>query len=128
MKYFFLALCLTFACSIAAESKVDLEKTMKQMAFQYKQAIEATNLSQIAPHIESLKLLTSTALTADFTEDKAIQFKQGLEKVLQELTAAEQAVLAQDLTAAKQHLKEVDALRKQYHKQRKVSIWRLLFG
>lgn len=128
MKYWFFVLCLTLTSLVAAESKVDLEKTMKEMAFQYKQAIDATNLKQIAPHIESLKLLTSTALTAEFAEDKAVQFKQGLEKVLQQLTAAEQAVLVQDLATAKQHLKTVDTLRKQYHKQRKVSIWQLLFG
>jgi soluble cytochrome b562 len=119
--------CLVMSLNLTAAA-VDLEKTMKDMAFQYKQAYEATSIVQITPHITSLKTLTSIALTANFPEDKAVQFKQGLEKVLQELTAAEQAVQAQDLTTAKQHLKTVDALRKQYHKQRKVSIWQLLFG
>lgn len=119
--------CLVMALNLTA-AEVDLEKTMKEMAFQYKQAHAATSLVQITPHLVSLKSLTSTALTANFPADKAEQFRQGLEKVLQELTAAEQAVQAQDLVAAKQHLKTVDTLRKQYHKQRKVSIWKLLFG
>ena len=128
MRYLLFVLCLMLSYSVAAAAKVDLEKTMKEMAFQYKQAHEATSLVQISPHIENLKTLTTTALTADFPEDKALQFKQGLNKVLQELTAAEQAVSVEDLASVKQHLQAVDALRKQYHKQRKVSIWKLLFG
>ncbi|MGI5309310.1 cytochrome b562 [Rheinheimera sp. WS51] len=122
-----IALSVLLSFNLAAAT-VDLEKTMKEMAFQYKKAHEATTIVQLTPHIENLKLLTQTSLTAEFPEDKADKFKQGLELVLQELTAAEHALDAQNLSAAKQHLKAVDKLRKQYHKHRKVSIWQLLFG
>ena len=127
MKTLVTIICLVLSLNLEAAT-IDLEKTMKEMAFQYKQAHEATSIVQISPHIEHLKALTTTALTADFPEDKSVQFKQGLNKVLQELTAAEQAVSVEDLATVKQHLQAVDALRKQYHKQRKVSIWKLLFG
>ncbi|WP_310211749.1 cytochrome b562 [Rheinheimera pacifica] len=114
--------------SVSAVASVDLEKTMKNMAFQYKQAYDAQSAEQLLPRLDELISLTQQSVLADFEPDKAEQFKHGLQQVLAELQLARQAATQDDVAQAKLHLQKVDALRKEYHQQRKVSIWRLLFG
>lgn len=114
--------------SFSASASVDLEQTMKNMAFQYKAASKVQTSAELSPVLDELILLTQLSLTAPYPADKEVQFKQGLNKVLAELNAAKQAAAAEDLALAKQHLQNVDALRKEYHKLRKVSFWDLLFG
>ena len=126
MRNFYFSLCLI--CTFAASAAVDLEQTMKNMGFQFKQAIEATDSATLLPVLDELIAQTEQAQQATFAADKAEQFREGLAKVLTELGAAKAAAQQDDIASAQQHLRQVDALRKQYHKQRKVSIWQLLFG
>lgn len=125
MRAFWLSVLFVFACSVTAD---DLERTMKDMAFQYKQAYETQTGSEMIPHLEQLITLTEQASQANFAEDKAETFKDGLQKVLTQLQAAKTAAGQDNIELAKNHLREVDTLRKDYHKQRKVSLWQLLFG
>ena len=120
--------CLCLICTFAASAAVDLEQTMKNMGFHFKQAIAATDSHTLLPVLDELIVQTTQARQAQFAEDKAEQFRHGLEQVLTELEAAKAAAQRDDLATAQQHLRQVEALRKQYHKQRKVSIWQLLFG
>ncbi|HEX5792716.1 MAG TPA: cytochrome b562 [Rheinheimera sp.] len=126
MRIIWLSLCLCYASAVCAA--VDLEKTMKNMAFQYKLAYDTENTTDLLPLLEQLIGLTELALQAEFTADKAAQFKQGLQQVQTELQAARSAAQQNDVSLAKSHLRQVDKLRKEYHQQRKVSIWQLLFG
>ncbi len=127
MRVIWLSLwCL--CCTLPVAAAVELEKTMKEMAFQYKQAAEIQNTAQLIPVLDELILLTGQALQAKFAEDKAEQFRQGLQRVLSELQLARVAAQHNDLPAVQSHLRQVEALRKQYHKLRKVSFWQLLFG
>ena len=119
MRAVWLSLCLFCACSVTAA--VDLEKTMKEMAFEYKQAYDTTDGS-------NLIALTEQAIQGNFAEDKAESFKHGLQQVLTQLQQAKTEAQHNNIEAAKSHLREVDTLRKDYHKQRKVSFWQLLFG
>ncbi|MGP9801585.1 cytochrome b562 [Rheinheimera sp. NSM] len=123
---YFSLCCLLYSVSVTAS--VDLEKTMKNMAFQYKLAYDAQSAEQLLPLLDELIILTQQSAGADFAADKAEQFKQGLQQVLAQLQLAKQAAEQDDVTQARLHLQQVDALRKEYHQQRKVSIWRLLFG
>ena len=124
----FIWLSLGFCCVFNAVAAVDLEKTMKQMGFQYKLALEVQQTEQLVPLLEQLITLTEQAKQASFAPDKAEPFQQGLAQVLTELHSAKLAALSDDMAGAQQHLRQVNALRTQYHKQRKVSIWQLLFG
>ena len=126
MRAVWLSLCLCYACSVTAA--VDLEKTMKEMAFEYKQAYATTDGSNMTPHLERLIALTEQAIQGNFTEDKAESFKHGLQQVLTQLQQAKTEAQHNNIEAAKSHLREVDTLRKDYHKKRKVSFWQLLFG
>ena len=127
MRILCFSLCWLFY-SVSAVASVDLEQTMKNMGFQFKQAIEATDSATLLPVLDELIAQTEQAQQATFAADKAEQFREGLAKVLTELGAAKAAAQQDDIASAQQHLRQVDALRKQYHKQRKVSIWQLLFG
>ncbi|WP_040551868.1 cytochrome b562 [Rheinheimera nanhaiensis] len=110
------------------QAAVDVEKTMKNMGFEFKQAIESSDRAQLVTHLNKLIRLTQQAQQASFPADKAGQFQQGLTEVLAELENAQQAAAEGNLQQAQQHLRQVDTLRKHYHKLRKVSFWQLLFG
>jgi soluble cytochrome b562 len=117
-----------FCCVFAASAAVDVEKTMKNMGFQYKQALETKDTAELISILDTLIELTTQARQAQFAADKAQQFQHGLSLVLIELRAAKQAAQQNDEPRLQHHLQQVDALRKEYHQQRKVSIWQLLFG
>lgn len=126
MRTICLGLCLFFTFAVGAA--VDLEQTMKNMGFKFKQAIEITDSNTLLPVLDELIVLTEQAKQAQFADDKAEAFRQGLVQVKTELESARSAAQRNDMAAAQQHLRQVEVLRKQYHKQRKVSIWQLLFG
>lgn len=125
-----LALCLLLLLPLAtvASSNVDLEITMKSMGLALKQAREASSPAAAQPFISQLTELTEQAKTARFPADKAQSFVEGLDKVLLSLQQAQAAAAAGDQAKLTQALTEVEQLRRHYHKQRKVSFWKLLFG
>lgn len=114
--------------SLSASAEVDLEKIMKNMALQYKQAYEAQHSAELLLHLNDFIALTEQALLANVAADKAGHFRQGLQQVLAELNKAKIAAEQDNIALAKSQLRLVDTLRKDYHKQREVSIWQLLFG
>jgi len=111
-----------------ATSPVKLESTMKTMGFAFKQASEAATTAEALPFVEKLHRLTEQAKRAPLPSDKAAVYLEGLDKVLAELVLAKQAVASDDMPKLQQHLKQVDALKKQYHKERRFSFWQLIFG
>ena len=128
MRIFCVSLLFCSFLLSAETPRVDVEQTMKNMGFYYKQAMDAKAVDELRPALQQLIELTKQAQTASYPTDKAEQFQHGLQLVLTELEAAHRAATQQDMVAAKVHLQKVDALKKQYHKLRKVSIWQLLFG
>ena len=128
MRIFCVGLLFCSLLLSAETPRVDVEQTMKNMGFYYKQAMDAKAADDLTAALQQLIELTRQAQTASYPADKAGQFQQGLQLVLTELEAAHLAATQQDILAAKAHLQKVDALKKQYHKLRKVSIWQLLFG
>lgn len=124
-----LAALLCFSVTTAmANQPVNLESTMKTMGFAFKQATEANTTAEALPFLEKLHRLTEQAKSAPLPADKASVFTEGLDKVLAELVLAKQAVASDDMPKLQQHLKQVDALKKQYHKERRFSFWQLIFG
>lgn len=111
-----------------ASNSVDLETTMKNMGLALKQAREAATPHDAKPYINQLTALTEQAKTANFPDDKASTYHEGLNKVLSALKQAKLAAETGNHEQLQKTLAEVEALRKHYHKQRKVSFWQLLFG
>ncbi|MHA6963981.1 cytochrome b562 [Zobellella denitrificans] len=125
----FLTLLLFLALPTAqAGQSVNLETTMKNMGLAYKQAHRAEDSDSLLRHLDELAELTDAARQASFPEDKAELFRQGLDEVRAAIDEAQAAVRADDQALARQHLARIDDLRKQYHRERRVSWWRILFG
>ncbi|MDX3774943.1 cytochrome b562 [Chromatiaceae bacterium AAb-1] len=128
MKKIVFAVLLFWNFPLSASSVPDLEAVMKNMGFQFKQAADATTANEVLPYLYELTQLTQQATQAHFPEEKAVIYREGLDLVLAELQAAEQAAATDDMAQVKIHLRQIDDLRKKYHKERRSSIWKLLFG
>ena len=65
---------LFFSAMLAAETpRVDVEQTMKNMGFYYKQAIDAQAAEELQPALQQLIELAKQAQTAAYPADKAEQ-------------------------------------------------------
>ncbi|TXH97935.1 MAG: hypothetical protein E6Q75_03345 [Rheinheimera sp.] len=114
------------ASTVAATT--DVEATMKQMGLNFKQAMQATDVPAMQTKVQALLDLTASVQAYHFAPEKQQLFQQGLDKVATQLVLVQGALAEQDLDKAKQLLGEVDALKKQYHKERSPSFWQLIFG
>ncbi len=106
----------------------DVEATMKQMGLNFKQAMQATDVPTMQTKVQALIDLTASVQAYQFAPEKQQVFQQGLDKVAAQLVLVQGALAEQNLDHAKQLLAEVDALKKQYHKERSPSFWQLIFG
>ncbi|MEP2653339.1 MAG: cytochrome b562 [Paraglaciecola sp.] len=115
-----------------SEAKVtastDVEATMKSMALAYKQAMVATNPSNMLSKVSKLKQLVASVQLVQFETDRQVILQQGLTEVQAQLELVKASLNEGNMTTAKQQLEKVDALKKQYHKKRSPSIWELIFG
>ncbi|MEP1868749.1 MAG: cytochrome b562 [Paraglaciecola sp.] len=109
-------------------ASTDVEATMKSMALAYKQAMVATNPSNMLSKVSKLKQLVASVQLVRFETDRQAILQQGLTEVQAQLELVNASLTEGDMTTAKQQLEKVDALKKQYHKKRSPSIWELLFG
>lgn len=136
--YLILVLCTItgqFSTTVAAEAptvtvtaSTDVEATMKAMAFAYKKAMAASDVPQMQQQITELQQLVTSVQRYQFAENKQAKFQQGLTEVQLQLELVQTSLIADNLEQAKQQLKQVDVLKKQYHKERSPSFWQLLFG
>jgi soluble cytochrome b562 len=128
LSRFICSLLILLPLTALASNSVNLETTMKSMGLALKQAREAATPQAAKPYINQLTELTERAKTANFPDDKAPTYHEGLNKVLVTLQQAQRAAEAGNREQLQKALADVEALRKHYHKQRKVSFWKLLFG
>lgn len=106
----------------------DVEAIMKQMSFTYKQAEQAQTVEAMQASIASLQQLVASVQAHQFPTEKQVMFQRGLTEVQAQLSQVEQSLVEGDLVKAKQQLAPVLDLKKQYHKERSPSIWRMIFG
>jgi soluble cytochrome b562 len=116
------------ACSSVFASDVDMEKTMKQMALNFKQAKEAQSVEQMTTALASFEGQLQMAQQGQFQGDKAKLFQQGLDELAIEVDKTQILLEKNDLAGAQQQLVKLDELRIKYHKHRKPSFWQLIFG
>jgi len=114
--------------SQAIVATTDVEATMKEMGLNFKQAMQATEIQVMQQKVQTLADLVASVQAYQFTPEKQPVFQQGLAKVAAQLVLVQGALAQQNLEQAKQLLREVDSLKKQYHKERSPSFWQLFFG
>ncbi len=106
----------------------DVEATMKQMSFTFKQAEQAQTVAAMQASVTSLQQLVASVQAHQFPTEKQVMFQRGLTEVQAQLSQVEQSLAQGDLAKAKEQLAPVLDLKKQYHKERSPSIWRMIFG
>lgn len=109
-------------------ASTDVEVTMKRMSFTYKEAMDATELNVIKNKLNKLQQLVATVQLVQFGDERQQILQKGLTEVQAQLDLVHESLVANDIATAKQQLKEIMVLKKQYHKERSPSFWQLLFG
>ena len=128
MKYLVIIFTLLFSSMSFAQQSVDLEINMKNTGLAYKQAVQATQLSEFNTAIDEFIKLVKVSKTGKFYK-KPEQSLQGLDKVIAQAELAKKAANEQGLSAAKEPLKNIDNLRKKYHELHEPpGFFKLLFG
>ena len=98
----------------------ELKVTMKEMRLHYKQAIDATLPEQFNQKVKLFLTELQTARDYDFSSERAKLSLEGLEKVHAKVISLPAATEA-NLATLKEEFKQVDQLRKEYHKKVKPS-------
>ncbi|WP_024608423.1 cytochrome b562 [Pseudoalteromonas sp. TAB23] len=128
MKYLVIIFTFAFSSMSFAQQEVDLEVNMKNTGLAYKQAVQATQLSEFNTAIDEFIKLVKVSKTGKFYK-KPEQSLQGLDKVIAQAELAKKAANDQGLSAAKKPLKNIDNLRKKYHELHEPpGFFELLFG
>ncbi|WP_024591727.1 MULTISPECIES: cytochrome b562 [unclassified Pseudoalteromonas] len=128
MKYLVIIFTFAFSSMSFAQQEVDLEVNMKNTGLAYKQAVQATQLSEFNTAIDEFIKLVKVSKTGKFYK-KHEQSLQGLDKVIAQAELAKKAANEQGLSAAKEPLKNIDNLRKKYHELHEPpGFFELLFG
>jgi len=122
-------IALTFIFSIQAfASDFDLKATMKQMKIEFKQAAQATTVSDMKMSVDNMSQLVEQAKKGDYPPEKFDTYFEGFSKLSVTIDKIESQLDAGDLTAAKESLRQIDELRVEYHEKRNPSIWSKIFG
>ncbi|MFY2507207.1 cytochrome b562 [Vibrio pectenicida] len=122
-------IALTFIFSIQAfASDFDLKATMKQMKIEFKQAAQATTVSDMKMSVDNMSQLVEQAKKGDYPPEKFDTYFEGFSKLSTTLDKIESQLDAGDLTLAQKTLRQVDELRIEYHDKRNPSIWSKIFG
>jgi len=128
MKYLVIIFTFVFSSMSFAQQEVDLEVNMKNTGLAYKQAVQATQLSEFNTAIDEFIKLVKVSKTGKFYK-KPEQSLQGLDKVIAQAELAKKAANELGLSAAKEPLKKIDNLRKKYHELHEPpGFFELLFG
>ncbi|KLN63649.1 cytochrome b562 [Vibrio sp. VPAP30] len=109
-------------------SDFDLKATMKQMKVEFKNAAEATEVSDMKSAVSNLSELVERSKRGDYPPEKFDIYFEGFSKLSVALDSVEEKLESGDIKGAKAELKNVDNLRVEYHDKRNPSIWSKLFG
>ena len=130
-----IALLLTFTSSMPSYALtvdgIDLTATMKQMRFEYGQAMKTDSVDVFNRHITQFKQQLSIAQQFKFTKERELKAAEGLNRVASVINSIPAIISEQNLAVTKEQLAEIELLRDQYH-DKKPSLWQrfleLIFG
>ncbi|MGL6259713.1 cytochrome b562 [Vibrio sp. WXL103] len=122
-----LMLTLLFVSGHAA-ADFDLKANMQEMRLSFKQAAEASSVETMRASVNQLNELIKASQRADYPEEKQQHYLEGFARLTAVIEEVNAHLDADDLDQAQHSLRQVDALRIEYHEKRNPSIWRRLFG
>ena len=103
----------------------ELKPTMKEMRLHYKQTIEATTPEQFNQKVKLFLTELQKARDFDFSPEWEQVSLEGLDKVHAKVSTLPKATEA-NLAALKEEFKQIDRLRKDYHKKARPGVFELL--
>lgn len=124
-----LLLTLLFATAgfANASESPSLKQTMKQMRLHYKEALESQSAEGFNQHIDAFKTHLSSAKSYEFSPERKAVSLEGLTKVERDIADIPLAT-ANNLADLQHKIRDIDLLRKEYHKKAKPSTWDLLLN
>ncbi|WP_338366239.1 cytochrome b562 [uncultured Pseudoalteromonas sp.] len=128
MKFLVLVVAVLYSTAAFSEQKVDLEVNMKNTGLAYKNTVQAVSLDDFNKAIDKFIALVENSKKATFHKEAKMSLK-GLDKVIAQAKLAKKLANERGLDAAKPALKNIDDLRKEYHKLHEPpGFFDLLFG
>ncbi|ODP96120.1 MULTISPECIES: cytochrome b562 [Salinivibrio] len=119
------AMAVLLSLSVSAS---ELKPIMKEMKMTFKEAASAQSIEAMQAPVAKLETLVAQAKAGSYPPEKADTFMEGFDKLAVTLDEIETALSQGDLDQAKQGMRQIDALREEYHDKRNPSIWQRLFG
>lgn len=107
---------------------VDLKKNMQQMKLAFKQAAEAQSIEEMQKPIANLDELIASSKQGVYPLEKETLYMEGFKKLATSIDKIEAELEQGNFEQAQQELRDIDALRIEYHDKRNPSIWSKLFG
>ena len=105
---------------------IDLRVTMKQMRFEYNQAMKTESIDTFNLHLIQFKQQLAIANKFKFPDEKRDKAEEGLNKVTTLIDSLFLPITAENLSKTKERLSIIDELRDQYH-DKKPSVWQHLW-
>ncbi|ODP98208.1 MULTISPECIES: cytochrome b562 [Salinivibrio] len=109
-------------------SASELKPIMKEMKMTFKEAASAQSIEAMQAPVAKLETLIAQAKAGSYPPEKAETFMEGFDKLAVTVEEIDAALSEGDLDKAQQGLRQIDALREEYHDKRNPSIWQRLFG
>ncbi len=115
--------------SLVTAADFDLEPIMKEMKLQFQVAADATSVDEMTMAMDKFETLVQRAQQGDYPPEKQPEFAQGFEHLQQAVDAVQVKLQSGDLQGAQALLRQMDDVRKEYHKKlRKKGGFLSLFG
>lgn len=121
-------LSIVISANINAKTKggIDLEAVMKQMRFEYTQAMKTDSAEKFTAHIIAFNKQLELAKQYPHSKERLQKATEGLNKVAIIINAVTLPVTKNSLDQVKKDLYVIDDLRNEYH-DKKPSLWQRFY-
>ena len=100
-------------------AEIDLEAVMKEINLHYKKAARAETIEEIQTEVASIEALIAQAKAGEYSPERNTLYQEGFEKLTVAFAEVEQSLASGDLDAAKGQIRDINDLKKHYHKAAK---------
>lgn len=109
-----LLLCAQLVIGAQAAHAGEIKVAMKDMKRAMQGAMASTSIPELSRYVAQLESDAAQASRQPYRSDQAT-YDEGMQKLKQQLAVTDEAIRANDMNAAKQALREINATRKHYH-------------
>lgn len=109
-----LLLCAPLVVGAQAAHAGEIKVDMKDMKRAMQGAMASTSIPELSRYVAQLEKDADQASRQPYRDDQAT-YDEGMQKLKLQLAATDEAIRANDMAAAKQALRTINATRKHYH-------------